>query len=1174
MSMSSKWSKNGNYYINCQTLDDYYANNDGKEPPGEWFIATNETGVRVAFNLSDQAKFEANDTEAFESICRGFNPDTGEKLVQNADSPKRRALLDLTLSPDKTVSAVWSQAPEEQKLAIQEAQRDSARAALQFASDRGAYSRQVIKERYRDKNGAEKQRRKVIKVKTSFIAALFEHGSSRADDPQLHTHATILNACIRPDGSTGSIESEPLMRWQGAMASIYHASLAYRLSQQGCAIEMTGNTFRVAGVPADVCEAFSQRRKAIKAHVEKWQSENGMTADATRASKGLLQKATIETRDQKGEKTRAELEADWVDRGVELGFSEAEALQVFELGEPLVQLTHDELLKLAREGVAKITDTEATFKEPALITKLTIHMTGRASVEEILRAIESVKAELVVAQELNEETGELESVYSTHEMLQVERDLQRLAQSEAPHHKLDGKAVEAAIKKQDAQSRNAAAADFKKKHHRAPTAEEIKGLEEEQAAAIRHVCLSDKTVNVVEGTAGAGKTFTMSVVAKLYTDSGYTVHGLSGAWTQALNLKKEAKLATGKAIAGWLLDVQKGNITLGKRDAIVMDEAGMVGVKDMQAVVKAVEKAGAKVILLGDTLQQNSVAAGDALRTVSEVAGSQRLDVIRRQKREDDKAAVPHFFAGNAAKGLEAYTSTGRVHICDSEEATNARIIADWQAAHEANPGRSRIILAVTNAEVAVLNRLAHESRRLAGELGSDSVKLDTMDSKDATDLVQFSVGDDVVFRNNQKQLKDKRAPVTDESAEHADSVYNRTRATIEAIDRKSGVMTIRTEDGRLVKFDPSDAKWQHKVDGKTTGLALQHDYACTSLSSQGLTRDDSFVKHGASLNRRSAGVDLSRHRETCDIYANKEELYESKMRVSDETEWHPISQFSDEEAIGRMARIWSRKSDKTSTLDYKAWTDAEGVRLHPDEELTLANLAEARAAIEGAIKSRDAAPEMPFQLNNTYVLRDSQVLSKQSAQDARNYVMDILGATSRVMAEAERQGFIELRTSDLSYSPSFVGRRPGDGAIVNRVRDGVREEGPLRDRYPPILRGDRREVHVVATGEDALAIWADRELAGKTMPTVIVAGDNVAEATLLSHVRDALRHAESKPVLWVPSEMSDQAEQVAGKAVANASGKVVVLAHESPAQQMREELQARYAQEEERREQSHRPQP
>lgn len=1252
--MSTSFKKNGRpgYYTMClMPVDDYYTGGE-KEPPGRWYFAPNKQGVRGEFDLVDGKPFNSDDVDAFHQLGEGFNPAGGAKLVQNAGK-KRCALMDLTFSNMKSASVVWSQTDGELKNAIEESHHQSVRRALDFASEKGAYSRQVVREKYRDKNGEVRTRRKVLKAKTSFVGALFDHGSSRADDPQMHTHATILNVCIREDGSTGALESLYLMKWQGAVASLYHAAHARDLQTLGCKIVPAGSLWEIAGVPKEACEHFSKRSQDIKHRVEQKQRELGLTPDAARASRGLIDAAVIETRDGKNEKTRDQLQAEWLQAGIELGFSQAEALEVFELGkkEPIPTLTADELREEALKAVnERLLAHEATFGEPALVTAVAVQLTGRASVEDILSAVESVKPLLVFSNEIDEDTGDAEPVYTTREMLLIERDLQRLVQRKMPKHRLDAAAVEAAIAAKDSESRDAAVADFVKRHHRQPDADEIKGLEAEQMAAVRHLCLSENFTSVMEGTAGAGKTFTVGLVADIYKTAGYKVHGLAGQWTQSQNLQVEAQLDSGTAIAKWLHDVKAGNIVLTADDVILVDEAGMVGVRDMHMVAKLAEASGAKLVLLGDTLQQSAVAAGDALRTVASVTGSARLNVIRRQIDELDRLAVPQFFAGDAAAGLKHYIERGQLKISAGAQQTCAALVADWQADRVAvrnrealEPGRkptSTLIIAARNDEVRMLNRMAHDARREAGELG-ESVTLRTMDSTDKDDLVEFSVGDQVVFRINNKNLAKGAKARLDKSheatllkryrtgtnkltalepheaqahiramvkqfagdrgndigrsivarlelalaepidglaetlARHqeslrrqlqerqsaelkkaAEGVFNRSQGTVVAVDRTNGSLTIRNAAGKLIEVDPQDRAWQYRSDdGKTVGLALQHGYSASATAAQGLSIDKVYVKDDALYNRKSAGVAMSRHKQSVQVYIDKEAVYESMMRRRDDDEWQHIDAIKDDEVYAHVAKTWSRRGDKSSTLDYLKWRNGAGELVHPDEELSLANLAEARAHVNQVLAG-DAAPEMPFQLADAYVLDAAPALSAGQQRAARAAMHGELAVSEGVLNAALKQGFVELRADGL---PSFVGRRGGDGEAVNRVRDGKAEAaGMLRGRYPPILRGGAA-VHVVERGEDALALWTQCDLDQAERPTIIVAGRDLKEATQLEHVRTILRQADGRVTLEAGERITREAAAEAAELLAKVrrGAAVTVSTEPSPLKRLLERMDA-----------------
>lgn len=1175
MTVSHKRSRSGAYYINCSTVDDYYSNDGAKEPPGEWHFSGGEEAVlltETALGLKHGKTFEAADTGAFAKLCQGFNPRNSTKLTQNAGEERRLALHDFTFSQPKTFSVVWSQADQAGKKKMQAAHKESVKTALEFFSRHGPHVRR----------GAQG---KGDAAACHLITALYEHGSSRADDPQLHIHATVLNVGLYRDPKTneiksGAIETKEMMRWQGAMASIYHADLAWRFRQMGAAIRMDGKVPELEGVPTEVVEAFSQRRKAIEAAVEKWQADHGMTPDADRASRGLLHKATIETRDAKGELTRDELEALWLERGAALGFTAHEARQVMNLGQPAVAMTEEQLLAAARQAVTKLTETSAVFAEPALVTAVAVELCGKASPEAIEQAVTAIKQELVCAQvvrterkavaapgakstpamvemaqaieagrlaagldpvleslnldrfsdvrryldmhstrtigidaEIEVEDTTIEVVYSTEEMLLIETDMVRLAADKDARHQLSRRAVDEVIERFDAEIRAAVVRDIRE---RGGNPEDARGLADEQINAIRHAAMDDNRVSIVQGTAGAGKTFSTKITAQIYKAAGYEVHGLAGGWTQSINLQQAAELDQGRAITGWLMDVEAGRIQLGPKSAVVVDEFGMLSSRQARDILKVASSAGAKVICLGDTKQQHGVGAGDPMRHLVQQLGSARLDEIRRQKDAADKAAVPLFFDGKASEALDTYRE--RTTFCADRESANAAMVEDWMRSRAAHPPallattgkdgqqryqvqNSHLMLALDNKSVRELNALAHDARKAAGELGRTSVYLRTMDSKSDSDRIEFTEGDEVMFRVNVRKMKAGLGKGAEQGQDYAEAVYNRVTGVIESIDEASSKLRIRTDEGKLVELDPLDKKWQQK-DGP--GLALQHAYATTSKSAQGLTRDHVFVKDHVGLDARAAGVNMSRHTTSCRLYVDKEARYEAKMARAFSDEWHPLETFTDDECFARMKTSWSNISKKDSTLDFTEWRRAsDGTLLHRSVELARHQMSE---ALEAAQHTPPAAPavELPFQKSDAYTLPDLEPVDDQRRAQSRRVLAD-MGIAGSVIVEAERAGFL----SQTAEGPAFNGRR-ADGAVVNRLRNGVAEPGALRTRYCPVLPGDPNEVHLVERGEDALVLWSLRESEGKSKPTIIVApgGDG---RPMLPHLRATVERATTR---------------------------------------------------------------
>ena len=163
------------YYLESQRSfrhpNEYYT--AGEEPDGVWW---NPCGL---FGLADGGRVDGGD---FHRLYHGFAPGGGERLTRNAGSEKRSPGLDMTFSADKSVSALWAIADPELRSEIESAHNDAARAALA-----GTVLRHCAWTRLQERDGTRV-------VAADIMGAMFQHGTSRENDPQLHTHCTIFNA--------------------------------------------------------------------------------------------------------------------------------------------------------------------------------------------------------------------------------------------------------------------------------------------------------------------------------------------------------------------------------------------------------------------------------------------------------------------------------------------------------------------------------------------------------------------------------------------------------------------------------------------------------------------------------------------------------------------------------------------------------------------------------------------------------------------------------------------------------------------------------------------------------------------------------------------------------------------------------------------------------------------
>src|SRR5712664_3344914 len=304
-------------------------------------------------------------------------------------------------------------------------------------------------------------------------------------------------------------------------------------------------------------------------------------------------------------------------------------------------------------------------------------------------------------------------------------------------------------------------------------------LSGEQSDALGHIT-DGRDLGVVVGYAGTGKSAMLGVAREVWEAAGYEVRGVALSGIAAENLESGSGIAS-RTIASMEHGWHQGRDLLATRDVLVIDEAGMVGTRQLERVLSHATEAGAKVVLVGDPQQLQSIEAGAAFRSIHERHGGAEIGEVRRQREDWQRDATRDLATGRTGVALEAYRSHGMVHEVQTREQARGDLIERWDRDRRAAPERSRIILTHTNDEVRALNEAARERMRSSGNLG-DEVRV-TVEHGDRG----FAIGDRVMFQQNPRGL----------------GVENGTLGTVEEASART--MTIQTDDGRSVRFDLKD---------------------------------------------------------------------------------------------------------------------------------------------------------------------------------------------------------------------------------------------------------------------------------------------------------------------------------------------------------------------------------
>jgi hypothetical protein len=357
----------------------------------------------------------------------------------------------------------------------------------------------------------------------------------------------------------------------------------------------------------------------------------------------------------------------------------------------------------------------------------------------------------------------------------------------------------------------------------------------------------------------------LGVARDAWEAAGYEVRGVALSGIAAENLESGSGIAS-RTIASLEHGWGQGRDALTSRDVLVIDEAGMVGTRQLERVLSYAADAGAKVVLVGDPQQLQSIEAGAAFRSIFERHGGAEIGEVRRQREDWQRDATRDLATDRTGEAIRAYDAHGMVHTAATREQARDNLIDRWDRDRQASPDKSRIILTHTNDEVRELNEAARERMRAAGDLGDD-VRISVERGERS-----FANGDRVVFLRNERDL----------------GVKNGTLGTVEQVGERS--MAVRIDDGRGVSFDLKDYD------------RIDHGYAATIHKAQGMTVDRTHVLATPGLDAHGSYVALSRHRDGMDLHYGHDD-------------------FADQD---RLIRTLSRDRAKDMASDYERADSAQ----------------------------------------------------------------------------------------------------------------------------------------------------------------------------------------------------------------------------------------------------------
>lgn len=838
---------NSDYYLQqvAGSAEEYYSGRG--EAEGLWM-----GGAAHELGLSGKVS-----VEAFNAALNGRKVNESEPLGDKFD--RRRVLaFDMTCSAPKSVSLMFGMGDEKVRQAVQEAHDAAVISAVAYIEEHAAWGRE----------GPEGKR----KVKgTGLIASAWRHRTSREADPQLHTHVVAANMVHTENGRWVALDSRRIYHQARSGGFIYQAELRKQLTES-LGVEwgpVTNGLADVVGIDRDVIEVFSKRREQI---IEAMDISGHRTAYSANLQALLTRKA-------KGKADPESIYEAWAAEGAEHGVTPETVRELCN------HASVDELTVGRERFIAKqlsdasgITRERAHFDRrhviehvaqtaPATVGPDTIVKLADRWIEKRTMLVSEKSEAPVQAADKTNRAGE--RVLTTPEMVALERNL--IAQS---------------VGRMD--TGIGLVPDVVKEHglkEYGPT------LEDEQRALVEKVVTSGNGVDVVIGVAGAGKTFTLDVVSNIYDDAGYRVIGAALAARAARELEDDAGIASG-TLAGLLTDIGiHGTATLrerllGKRKAavLIIDEAAMVGTRDLAQVLDAAAEAGVKVILVGDDRQLPAIEAGGAFRGLVDRIGASVLTENRRQRTDEDKALTLAYREGRSREALSMAKEFERLVVSETAVDTRAKLIRSWWE----DPDRDHsLIIAARRSDVRDLNYMAQEKRRDAGLISGEPLEL-----QDAS----YHVGDRVLCRARNK---------------HA-NVINGDYGEVTSIDHERREMTVRLDSGEEAML----GAW-YVADPERVQLG----YAITAHIAQGATAESAHVLGSELLFQELAYTALSRGRAKNVLYVTAAPIEPMEAGFDPQKDYDPLEEI--ERALNR-SEAQALAIDVGEPDRYAAWSDAD----------------------------------------------------------------------------------------------------------------------------------------------------------------------------------------------------------------------------------------------------------
>ena len=498
-------------------------------------------------------------------------------------------------------------------------------------------------------------------------------------------------------------------------------------------------------------------------------------------------------------------------------------------------------------------------------------------------------------------------------------------------------------------------------------------LAPEQVAAVRHVTGPER-VSCVVGLAGAGKSTMLGTAKVAWEANGHRVLGATLAGKAAEELQAASGIES-RTLASyqyaWERDPDRtGPSALRKGDVLVIDEAGMVGSRQMAEFIAEVDRVGAKVVLVGDPEQLQPINAGAAFRSIMQRTGFAQMDEVRRQQVPWQCDASVDLARHNTAAALRSYIEHGRVGFSETRADARERVVADVVRDRSERPDDTRMVLTHRRADVRELNLDIRTKLLQSGDVGKGEPKRGVRPEEKVAEVRDQDPETGTTLNPNVRITAGRTYETNDGARDFATGdrfLFLENDRTLGVKNGMFGTVTRAGEGEIVVRLDVRDGGDAREVVVPTDAYqSFDHGYATTIHKSQGSTVDRTYVLASPMMDRHLTYVAMTRHRDDAWLYAGRDDFKNERSLIA----------------------VLGRENLKETTLDYGV---ADGLgpevgRQTKDRSTEASSLWERCIAIYANLRGidREIIVDLPTELPQAAVVRPQErnPASADAAQD------------------------------------------------------------------------------------------------------------------------------------------------------------------------------------------------